>query len=130
MSSSALPLDVLRVVGQRVEIECGAHAPVVGRVFACDAQSDCVVLQEDSSGGGASAMRFIALASVTRVVAHAPADANELAQFAATPLTPLAAARTAEREAKSIARILRDVAKLGVGVSPQVQAIFNALAKT
>jgi hypothetical protein len=123
---SSIPLDKLET-GATVEIETTGGSKINGQVFCRDTASDVVVVHEDAG----STVRIVAVAAVTRVLAHAPMFVDDnAAAAAAAPLVPLNSDKLRDREERTVARIRREAAKLGVNVTAQAQSIFNALIKT
>jgi hypothetical protein len=59
-----------------------------------------------------------------------PSPADALARSVLDPLPCVDLARAKEREARALRQAQADLAKVGVGVTREAQALFDALAKT
>jgi len=110
---------------------------IAGTVFTFDEATDCLVLKEAGTHGGVNNVRILR-ASAVRAVGHAQAPpgpqergaAAALARSVLGPLPHVDLARAEEREARALRQARADLAKVGVGVTREAQALFDALAKT
>jgi hypothetical protein len=110
---------------------------VAGTVFTFDAATDSLVLKEAGTHGGVHNVRILRASAVRSVAEAAPppdaaaeGPAAALARSALAPLPHVDPARAREREARALRQAQADLAKVGVGVTREAQALFDALAKT
>jgi hypothetical protein len=120
---------------------------VSGTVFTFDEATDCLVIKEPGTHGGVHNVRVLRASAVRSVAdvkpppqpsssSSAAADAarsspsEALARSVLGPLPCVDLARAKEREARALRQAQADLAKVGVGVTREAQALFDALAKT
>jgi hypothetical protein len=110
---------------------------VAGTVFTFDEATDCLVLKESGTHGGVHNVRILrasAVKSVSEAVKPPSEDARgpvaALARSVMGPLPHVDLQRAKEREARALKQAQADLAKVGVGVTREAQALFDALAKT
>jgi len=116
------------LVGRSVTVETVTGTTVAGRVYACDAVTNTLVLERPSTTGGPSARDYDVF-KINMLASVAPsvdmADAPPLTTPGPVNLGHIEAA---ERQRLAAAEQALD--RVGIDVSPEAQACFNRLAKT
>ncbi|GBF89592.1 hypothetical protein Rsub_02310 [Raphidocelis subcapitata] len=112
-------------IGCKVTIRTTFDEEVTGTVFAYDAATDSLVLQQAGTHGGVNNLRLYAKAAIKELVsAEPPSHPPELF------LPNVDRERARLREEKALKQAEADLAKVGVGVTREAQSIFDALSKT
>ena len=111
-------------IGNKVELQT-TLGHVVGIVFAFDKSSGVLVLKETGSHSGVSNVRIMKAAEVKKVI-----SSEKPAQPFDTFLPHVDTERCRRREDKAVQQAELEASRVGVGVSKEAQAVFDALIKT
>lgn len=98
---------------------------ISGTIFAFDQQTNCLLLQQEGSHSGVSTLRFLKTNYVKEVTSATKPDGPVESKL---PYVDLQRAR--EREEKALKQAEVNASKIGLGVTKEAQAIFDALSKT
>lgn len=129
MSAAALALPLTlwsEVVGLRVRVETTFEETIEGEVYCFDLPTHCVILSEAPPAGSVrKTYRLLNVFYVRSLQRLSPQPVEDL-----RPVRPIDMAKLRTKEAAAIADARKEASRIGVGVSPQAQLIFNALSKT
>ena len=112
-------------VGDVVVFRSTLGEEVSGSVFAFDKPSNVLVLKELGAHSGVSNLRLLKANCVGEVLSvQKPTQPVDLR------LPPIDMERSRKREEKALHQAEREASLVGVGVTKEAQAIFDALVKT
>lgn len=112
-------------VGTEVRLLTCSGEEVSGTVFAYDTAAEMLMLREKGAHNGVSTLRLLAVAQVAETLSERhPTGPVEL------ELPVVDEERCRRREEKALKLAEQDYDRVGVGVSKEAQAIFEALSKT
>ncbi|KAI8332584.1 anticodon-binding domain-containing protein [Chlamydoabsidia padenii] len=148
--ASTLPSSIMNnkkslewLIGRRIKVKTTLNEEIEGLIYTYDRITNCIAL--DCSTGSRHSRKSLSfrilkighikeIMTVTSDEASAPlqdpavAHTSKLSSY--LPVTHVHLDRLVAREANTTKEVRQQVAKLGVGVTEEVQAIFDALAKT
>ncbi len=112
-------------LGSEVRLRTTLGDEVAGTVFAYDAPAEVLLLKEAGAHNGVSNLRLLATSQVAETLSErkpvGPVDLE---------LPVVDEDRCRRREEKALRLAEQDYDRVGVGVSKEAQAIFEALSKT
>mmetsp|Transcript_5596 Transcript_5596/g.16971 ORF Transcript_5596/g.16971 Transcript_5596/m.16971 type:complete len:175 (-) Transcript_5596:189-713(-) len=118
----------MAALGARVEVRDHAGASARGELYACARGVSALVIPAEGKAVDVTLVRADLAAEGVLVSASAPTEAA--AEAARAPLPPLDLELAAQREARAVAKAEAAGRKVGIGVTPRAQAIFDKLSNT
>lgn len=113
------------VVGNAVRLRTTLNDEISGVIFAFEQHSGMLMLKEKGSHNGVANIRLLNVACVAETISDQPAEGPVDSEL---PVVDLERGR--KREEKALKQAEADYDRVGVGVSKEAQAIFEALHKT
>jgi len=133
MSAGASAADLDWMVGRSVRLKTVLGEEFEGLIFACDVSSGCVVLETCAQGcspsDGFRDFRILKT-SVIADVELVSSQSTSVIPSVSSSLPPLNLRRIANRQHKALRAWKQELGRIGVGVTPEGQRIFDALYKT
>lgn len=112
-------------VGADIALQTTLGEEISATIFAYDAPSDMLLLKEKGSHNGVCNLRLLSGSCVATVISEQqPKSPVDLL------LPEVDTERSKKREEKALKQAEADYDRVGVGVSKEAQAIFEALCKT
>jgi len=116
------PEDDRWAIGMKLKLLSVFDETIVGTVFSFDSSNQAVVLEEDTADGKKT-IRVLKAAFIKTVEALSKPELQAKLEH----LPPVSLDKIAARERRSLQELQAKIDRIGVGVSEEAQAIFDAL---
>jgi len=114
-------------IGEEVKLFLQDGTVFTGAVFSYDRKMDCIVLEEPHPQSTLKKdVRIVKLSLVTKIESLTPAPSPEDIQ----KLPVLTVEKAQQREREALRKAKEELSKIGKGVTPEAQQLFDTLCKT